>query len=178
MLQVVLHYIFISESISAKKCKQLTATSRTHHPRWTKLCHTRTSPPVMQYNALTSDPDSNPRTSSDGVFWIILICPNNAEGMIVLCKPSKMKYVTLGPDSKGYCLPFIHNWTILNVKPVGANAREATVHLTTRYTTSSQFWVNEQKRTCVMWYTKEPGGAWREPVQHLRAIGKDVMVFL
>ena len=43
-----------------------------------------------------------------------------------------MKYVTLGPDGKGYCLPFIHNWAILNVKPVGENATEATVHLTTK----------------------------------------------
>lgn len=43
-----------------------------------------------------------------------------------------MKYVTPGPDGKGYCLPFIHNWAILNVKPVGENATEATVHLTTK----------------------------------------------
>lgn len=43
-----------------------------------------------------------------------------------------MKYVTLGPDGKGYCLPFIHNWAILNVKPVGENATEATEHLTAK----------------------------------------------
>lgn len=82
-----------------------------------------------------------------------------------------MKYVTLGPDGKGYCLPFIHNWAILNVKPVGANATEATVHLTTNYTTSrpnpSQ---PTERETCVMRCTKELGGGVHRQVLHSRVL--------
>lgn len=61
-----------------------------------------------------------------------LISRNYTEGLIVLRSLWKWNMLHRGPDGKGYCLPFIHNWEILNVKPVGENATEATEHRTTK----------------------------------------------
>lgn len=83
---------------------------------------------LQRFSAWTQTPA---RRSTDNL-ESFLISRNYTEGLIVLRSPWKWNMLHRGPDGKGYCLPFIHNWEILNVKPVGENATEATEHLTTK----------------------------------------------